>query len=195
MLEVRRLLWQRLVETAESVTMPWLVIGDFNDVTNSSEKSGGSLPSLGRCNLFNSMISSCNLIDLEFNGPAFTWLNKRKGLARVQERLDRVLANAEWRLCFPDAVVQHLPRMHSDHCPILLFSEVKSSVDHSKRPFRFHSHFFFPLLRRESDECTIFTHQRQLLLLLQLAFPRLLRELAIELRRFVPQKRKSLRYL
>ncbi|OMO51807.1 reverse transcriptase [Corchorus capsularis] len=121
-LEIRRRLWSSMVDFSESVDVPWVVMGDFNDVANSSEKLCGQAPSIGRCLSFNGMILSCGLIDLGFNGPSFTWYNKRKGLARVQERLDRVLANANWRLLFPDAMVQHLPRLHSDHCPILLYS-------------------------------------------------------------------------
>lgn len=35
-------------------------------------------------------------------------------------RLDRALCNLDWRNCFPGATVTHLPRLSSDHTPILL---------------------------------------------------------------------------
>lgn len=62
-LEVRRNLWKSLEGFAENVSLPWVMVGDFNDVLSSSEKFGGLLPSLGRCNAFHSMISSCELGD------------------------------------------------------------------------------------------------------------------------------------
>lgn len=97
------------------------------------------MPSSLRCNLFTYMITACGLIDLGFTGPSFTWCNKRKGLAKVQERIDRAMANSDWRLLYPEAAVIHLPRVHSDHCPVLLTCEPRVAVDTSKRPFRFHS--------------------------------------------------------
>ncbi|OMO50810.1 reverse transcriptase [Corchorus capsularis] len=136
-LEIRRRLWDSLIEFAGSVDVPWLVMGDFNDVLSSNEKLGGSVPNIGRCLSFSSMILTYGLIDLGFNGSSFTWVNKRKGLARVQERLDRALANSDWRLRFPDAIVQHLPRLHSDHCPILIRCEPVLAMNRSQRPFRF----------------------------------------------------------
>jgi hypothetical protein len=38
----------------------------------------------------------------------------------IMERLDRVLANPDWRILFLEASVTHLTRTHSDHCPVLL---------------------------------------------------------------------------
>uniref|UniRef100_A0A2N9F8F6 RNase H type-1 domain-containing protein n=1 Tax=Fagus sylvatica TaxID=28930 RepID=A0A2N9F8F6_FAGSY len=56
----------------------------------------------------------------------------------IMQRLDRALANPEWRTLFPDALVSHLTHTDSDHCPILL------SLHHNPncplpRPFRFES--------------------------------------------------------
>ncbi|OMP01255.1 reverse transcriptase [Corchorus capsularis] len=136
-LETRRNLWKSLEAFAENVSLPWVVVGDFNDVLHSGEKYGGNQPSLGRCNAFNSMITYCGLIDLGFKGPSFTWCNKRNGVARIQKRLDRVFSNAEWRLLFPEAEVRHLPRLHSDHCPVLLQCDPGFPLNNSNRPFRF----------------------------------------------------------
>ncbi|CAA0835198.1 Unknown protein [Striga hermonthica] len=114
-----------------------MLMGDFNEVSHSSEKFGGRVVSMNRCVLLNNMMTTCGLSDLGKEGPAFTWCNTRHGLARIPERLDRVLANSSWRLLFPEASVKHLPRLHSDHCPLLLQCEGKLTVDRSKRPFCF----------------------------------------------------------
>lgn len=74
---------------------------------------------LARCDLFNACLNRCKLLDLGFQGPFYTWTNKRDGGALIRERLDRSVAILEWRLQFSDAMVYHLPRTHSDHHPIL----------------------------------------------------------------------------
>ncbi|GKV50604.1 hypothetical protein SLEP1_g57307 [Rubroshorea leprosula] len=53
----------------------------------------------------------------------------------IRERLDRAWANPDWKLIFPESAVFHLPRTHSDHCPILLdLNPIQSR--HGSRPFR-----------------------------------------------------------
>lgn len=70
-----------------------------------------------------------------FRGYPFTWTNRRGGDQAIQERLDRFLKTVEWDVMFPNAVVTHLTRIASDHCPIILDSE---GIRHrGKRPFRF----------------------------------------------------------
>ncbi|XP_030943673.1 uncharacterized protein LOC115968415 [Quercus lobata] len=50
---------------------------------------------------FGAALEECNLIDLGFCGYKFTWNNKRPGAANTRERLDRAVANKEWRDMFP----------------------------------------------------------------------------------------------
>lgn len=75
------------------MNLPWLLLGDFNQILDNSEKRGGSPPLGARIRAFKEAISACGLIDLGFFGPRFTWSNMRKGLVDVQERLDRVLGS------------------------------------------------------------------------------------------------------
>ena len=60
--------------------MSWVVVMDFNDVANSIEKFSGATLTITICSHLNSMMTAYGLIDLGFQGPAFTWCNKRKGL-------------------------------------------------------------------------------------------------------------------
>lgn len=50
-------------------------------------------------------------------------------------------SNSSWNLIYPEAHVSHLPRTHSDHCPILL-STAPNIGPPSPRPFRFESVWF-----------------------------------------------------
>ena len=55
----------------------------------------------------------------------------------LQERLDRVLWNTEAMLFFPEAKVVNLPRLCSDHNPILFCTEMLQPPPKESRPFRF----------------------------------------------------------
>jgi len=113
-------LWNALLEASKLHTLPWMRDGDFNQIASLSEKNGGSNAGSSRRCRFQEWINNCKLIDLGFTGPFHTWSNLRPGLARISERLDKALANVEWRLAYPEACVKHLPRTHSDHCPLLI---------------------------------------------------------------------------
>lgn len=77
--------------------------------------------------------STTGLFYLGYNGPAYTWTNKRFNTNPTYERLDRFLANAEWCATYPATLVYHLPMMKSDHAPILALLEYSrpKSKNHS----------------------------------------------------------------
>ncbi|MQL87437.1 hypothetical protein Taro_019969 [Colocasia esculenta] len=116
----RRELFQALLDQGDSLSLPWLVGGDFNCVTNGSEKKGGALARPTAMLDFNSFISAAGLLDAGFVGQPFTWSNNRVGHASVKARLDRILVNSLWNTSFPGLCVKHLPRGPSDHAPLLL---------------------------------------------------------------------------
>ncbi|XP_026448958.1 uncharacterized protein LOC113349241 isoform X2 [Papaver somniferum] len=84
------------------------------------EKHGDSPNTDISCNEFRNLVRERDVIDLGFPGPAFTWSNNAVQSTPIFERLDRVVCNTEWRLLSPDAAVLHLPRIDSDHAPIIL---------------------------------------------------------------------------
>ncbi|GLU11862.1 hypothetical protein SLE2022_285820 [Rubroshorea leprosula] len=131
----RALLWNELSTIAENISMPWMMIGDFNDVLDQSEKFGGNRICQARVQFYLECMNNCNMIDLGFVGNRFTWVNMRFSHQLIRERLDRAWANPEWKLLFPKATLFHLPRTSSDHCPILL--DLKPFTPRSgSRPFR-----------------------------------------------------------
>ncbi|KAA3486878.1 LINE-1 reverse transcriptase isogeny [Gossypium australe] len=84
-----------------------------------------------RCDLFGNFVDSCELQDLGFNGPPFTW---QRGETLV--RLDRGLVNDAWMATFPQSLVHHLTRIKSDHRPLLLITK-PDILTPKGRPFRF----------------------------------------------------------
>lgn len=99
---------------------PWLAIGDFNSVLSSVDKLGGKVVASSRNGGLRRIMEDHGLIDLRFEGHAYTWNNKRRGLANIQERLDRGIAKEEWRIRFPEAKISHLVALNSNHKPLLL---------------------------------------------------------------------------
>lgn len=129
-LVLRRSLWLYLEELGRVMSLPWLLLGDFNQVLRRSEKRGGGPLRAQNTHQFAHMISVYALLDLGFSGPAFTWDNMRQGCCNIKERLDRALCNHDWVQLFSAATVQHLPCTRSDHVPLLLSSPASSPLRH-----------------------------------------------------------------
>jgi hypothetical protein len=98
----------------------WLVFGDFNIIINSDEKIGGCPMDYNITSSLRITMDMCNLADLGFSGPKFTWHNRQQGSDYIQARLDRFLATPRWTECYPNYINLHLLRYGSDHCPIML---------------------------------------------------------------------------
>ncbi|KAJ6729976.1 hypothetical protein OIU85_020844 [Salix viminalis] len=110
---IRESLWTYFDGLAKASNLPWLVMGDFNDISCASEKCGGNFDSGGSA--FVDWISRNQLIDLGFSGSKFTWCNKRNAEGIIWKRIDRGLSNIAWRLMFPEAHLSHLPALILDH--------------------------------------------------------------------------------
>ncbi|XP_021820392.1 uncharacterized protein LOC110762094 [Prunus avium] len=72
---VREALWKYFDGLALASSLPWLVIGDFNDTVNATEKCGGNTNHGGKG--FIDWIERNHLVDLGFSGAKYTWCNKR----------------------------------------------------------------------------------------------------------------------
>lgn len=105
-------------------TLPWVCIGDFNDILHQWEKVGKRPVQSYRLHSFRELLHDCALMDLETKSCAYTWVNNRNGEEVVKERLDRALCTIEWRLKYSEAEVLALPAIGSDHSPILLTTNV-----------------------------------------------------------------------
>ena len=138
---------------AELHSLPWLVLGDFNEILSEEDKFGGRRLNLNRAIEFKDCIDSCNLLDLGFSGPKYTWSNLRQVSDLILERLDRCFANPSWRILYPEASVTHLPHVFSDHYPVLI-ELTKPPPLTSNKPFRFQTmwllHPEFPSLVQNS---------------------------------------------
>ena len=138
----RRILWENLKTVAHLHNLPWLMLGDFNEVLCDDDKFGGNHVNLNRALEFKDYLDECNMVDLGFAGPKFTWTNCRPISSLILERIDRCFANLVWRILYPEALVTHLPRTISDHCPVLI-EMCRVRVNQQNKPFRFQTMWLF----------------------------------------------------
>lgn len=119
--------------------MSWLVLGDFNEIVALEEKFGRDDRSLSQMEVFRDTLTDWSLLDLGFVGPLFTWSNRRLDDALVRVRLDRGVANPEWNLLFPNAIVRHLVVASSDHMGLLVDCVLgpAQATQRRRRLFRF----------------------------------------------------------
>ena len=122
--------WALLNHLRSFVNGPWMCIGDFNAILSSSEKLSKRPPQARLIDDFKEALELNELKDLGFQGYQYTWNNKRPGEANRRERLDRAVANGEWRDRFPLTTVTHLSSHTSDHAPIIL--QTKSHMARTK---------------------------------------------------------------
>jgi hypothetical protein len=124
----RNLMWEELAGIASWWEVPWCVGGDFNIVRYPSERVGSTTLSHSMRD-FSEFIFTMGLLDLPMEGGNFTWSN-----ARSRSRLDRFLCSSSLIDHFSNIVQRRLPRLLSDHFPILLNC---GFMQKRKSPFRF----------------------------------------------------------
>ena len=80
--------WQRLRDLHAVVDLPWLVMGDLNEILYLFEKEVGNPRLIHFMENFRQALDDCGLVDCGYIGERFTW--RRGG---IRERLDIFLAN------------------------------------------------------------------------------------------------------
>lgn len=92
--------WELLRRLAVLSFLPWLCFGDFNEVLNLNEKSGGRDRRASMVIDFREAIRDCGSMDLGSTGYPFTWSNRRFWAHIIEEKLDKFLGNSSWKSFF-----------------------------------------------------------------------------------------------
>lgn len=71
---IRTQLWDCIQEVRQNYPMPWLLLGDFNEILLPFEVRGGSFSI--NCSLtFSQVLEDCGLLDFEAIGNKYIWFN------------------------------------------------------------------------------------------------------------------------
>jgi len=77
--------WQQLREIQVQNTLPWVCLGDFNEILYAWEKAGKRAANYYRMAAFRDLLNDCYLMDIESKGCAYTWANNREGEEMVKK--------------------------------------------------------------------------------------------------------------
>ena len=86
---------------------------------------------------FSDFIAALGLIDPQLEGGSFTWSNSKD--MEAKSHIDRFLFSPDWEDQFPSIIQRRLPRLLSDHFPIILEC---GQLQKCKWPFRFENMWF-----------------------------------------------------
>ncbi|CAM9004002.1 unnamed protein product [Rhodiola kirilowii] len=112
--------WDLIRKLRTMSTLPWCLIGDFNEILRYSDMSRNAWRRSHLMAQFRAVLADCQLSEVGYTGSKYTYSNRRQGSDETKCRLDRALATPEWRNIFKGAEVRHLTTFHSDHRPIQL---------------------------------------------------------------------------
>ncbi|XP_042033147.1 uncharacterized protein LOC121779791 isoform X2 [Salvia splendens] len=127
----RHPLWNKLRELAVGMEgLPWLVGGDFNIFLSEEERQGSNKNRVKEMAEFADAVNDCQLLELGADGANFTWAR-----GDILEKLDRALIGEGWLNLFSETRVTNLPRVMSDHSPLLI--QCRRPGPPVRPPFRF----------------------------------------------------------
>ncbi|XP_026459010.1 uncharacterized protein LOC113359627 [Papaver somniferum] len=151
----RLALWNDITAFASSCEIPWVVLGDFNEILAPHERIGGTSGGNSSSKDFLECISMSQLLELPYSGDFFTRSNKQIGQGRIVSKIDRVLVNIEWVTCFTKSKAEFQNPGIYDHSPMVVY--IFERREHGPPPFRFFYYLseeqeFFDIVRTAWSE-------------------------------------------
>ncbi|KAG5224356.1 RNA-directed DNA polymerase, eukaryota, Reverse transcriptase [Salix suchowensis] len=117
----RRALWSYLSsQKMVNNTVSWTILGDFNAITNSRDRSGGDHHWYSHMDEYPSCITQAELNQIPSSGMHFTWDNGQHGENSILKKLNWVWGNHQMLSAWPDSKAEFQARLASDHSPIVL---------------------------------------------------------------------------
>ena len=116
-LHERLVLWNTLRAFTQHLTVPLLIMGDFNEVVKMEERKNATHVTASMKEL-RALIQDLQLLDLDIN-QQFTWMREN-----AASRIDRIMVSHEFVEKFQNLKVFCKDRMLSDHFPLVLTSSM-----------------------------------------------------------------------
>nr|GEV21967.1 RNA-directed DNA polymerase, eukaryota [Tanacetum cinerariifolium] len=133
--KLKRMLWDYLCSVISNWDGNVVVMGNFNEVRDASERFGSIFNKKG-AKVFNNFIINVGLVKLPLGGCSFTLCHKS---AKKMSKLDRFLVSDNLVCTCPNLSSISLDRLLSDHRPILMR---ECHGDYGPTPFKFFHYWF-----------------------------------------------------
>ncbi|XP_021751627.1 uncharacterized protein LOC110717281 [Chenopodium quinoa] len=130
----REKLWEQIFDLATSISEPWLIAGDFNNILNLEDKLGSPC-TIAEVKKFRTCLRSNDQMDFNTGGMFFTWNNKQEGRDKVCTKIDRVIVYRFWLSIFPHFSAEFLPEGLMDQSPCCM--KLDNQIGNVRKPFRF----------------------------------------------------------
>ncbi|XP_060190336.1 uncharacterized protein LOC132619448 [Lycium barbarum] len=91
----RQDLWADFINVHQLIQGPWCIGGDFNVILDPDENLGGKPHRMRNSFDFSTCMDACEVSDLGFVGPKYTWCNNRKPRKRIWSILGATTENQE----------------------------------------------------------------------------------------------------
>lgn len=143
--EEKQTFWDYIQSFHLNIDIPWLLIGDFNELLSSEDKVGGNPPTRNQCSRLPALLNSLHATDIPCLQQAFSWKMNTEAVT-IYERLDRAIGNNYLMDTFERASITYGNFTVSDHAPDIFLSGenlVSSSI------FRFQNYW---TLEKESHD-------------------------------------------
>lgn len=128
-----------LQEVEQSISSPWLLLGDFNLIYEASDKNNNRL-NRGMMQRFKSTLDRLGIKELPLSGRKLTWSQECSN--PTQTKIDRAFCCLESDILFDSAQMSALSTSCSDHAPLFITGCVEREQNNS---FRFESYWLkFP---------------------------------------------------
>lgn len=115
-----------------NIDLPWIYVGDFNEIFHSEEKLGGAHRRERQMTNFRDALGSYSFRDLGYVGSLFTWCNNQFEGKVIWCHLDKVMATPDWFMKFPTIQVHDIDGSLSDHSPLQVYLDDENIRFHEK---------------------------------------------------------------
>ena len=112
--------WEEIILYVNNLSCPFIIVGDFNELSCIEDKQGGAPFHYSRLNIMNNLFNQVTCAEVPFIGPRFTWRQSASSTNNLYERLDKGVASLDWLAKFPQARCKHSIFTSSDHCHVIL---------------------------------------------------------------------------
>ena len=126
--EERASLYEDIVAYWESLNVPCLLIGDFNETLSPLDRGSQYVDTNGS-ESFKAFLQGLQVTEIPSSNGWFTWFRNQS-----KSKIDRLFVHPQWISHIPAIKLSILNRSISDHCPLLVTNH---DDNWGPRPFRF----------------------------------------------------------